>query len=81
MTDKENMNNLCKIVFDNKNQEEIVILFEASLFQISHCLSVTLLTIFGCFWRFSLSESCYESTIRVGVLCNAAGEILPSVRL
>ena len=39
---------------------------------------VILLIICGCFWRKHLAKTCHESTVRVGILCSAAGYILPS---
>ena len=86
MTDQEENINLCKIVFDDNNQERkswaclgqtcsrSLIVFLSQLF-------VNLLIIFGCFWRIHLSKTCDESTVWVGILCSAAGYILPSPRL
>ena len=86
MTDQEDNINLGKIVFDDNNQERkswaclgqtcsrSLIVFLSQPF-------VILLTIFGCFWRIHLSKTCDESTVWVGILCSAAGYILPSPRL
>ena len=86
MTDQEDNINLGKIVFDDNNQERkswaclgqtcsrSLIVFLSQLF-------VILLIIFGCFWRIHLSKTCDESMVRVGILCSAAGYILPSPRL
>ena len=86
MTDQEDNINLGKIVFDDNNQERkswaclgqtcsrSLIVFLSQLF-------VILLIIFGCFWRIHLSKTCDESTVWVGILCSAAGYILPSPRL
>ena len=86
MTDQEDNINLDKIVFDDNNQERkswaclgqtcsrSLIVFLSQLF-------VILLIIFGCFWRIHLSKNCDESTVWVGILCSAAGYILPSPRL
>ena len=86
MTDQEDNINLGKVVFGDNNQERkswaclgqtccrslIVFLFQ---------LLVILLIIFGYFWRIHLSKTCDESTFWVGILCSAAGYILPSPRL
>ena len=86
MPDKEDNINLGKNVFDDSNQERkswacsgqtcsrSLIVFRSQLF-------VILLIIFGCFWRSYLSKTCDESTVWVGILCSAAGYILPSPRL
>ena len=86
MTDQEENVNLGKTVFDDNNQERkswsclgqtcsrSLIVFLSQLF-------VILLIIFGCFWRIQLSKTCDESTVWVGILCSAAGYILPSPRL
>ena len=86
MTDQEDNIILVKIVFDDNNQERksraclgqtrprSVIVFLSQLF-------VILLINFGCFWKIQLSETCDESTVWVGILCSAAGYILPSPRL
>ena len=86
MTDQKVNNNLGKIVFVDNNQERkfwaclgqtcsrSLILFVCQLF-------VILLIIFGCFWRTNLSKTCDESTVWVGILCSAAGYILPSPSL
>ena len=86
MTDQDHNINLAKIVFNDNNQERkswaclgqtcprSLIVFLSQLF-------VILLIIFGCFRRIHLSKSCDESTVWVGILCSAAGYILPSQRL
>ena len=86
MTDQEDIINLCKVVFDDNNQERkswaclgqtccrSLIVFLSQLF-------VILLIIFGCFWRIHLSKTCDKSTVWVGILRSAAGYILPSPRL
>ena len=86
MTDQEDSINLGKIVFDNNNQERqswiclgqtcfrSLIVFLSQLF-------IILLIFFGCFWRIHLSKTCEESTVSVGILCSAAGYLLPSPRL
>ena len=86
MTDQEDNINLGKNVSDDNNQERkswvclgqtcsrspIVFLSQ---------LSVILLIIFGCFWRFQLSKTCDESTVWFGILSSSAGYILPSPSL
>ena len=86
MTDQEDNINLGKIVFDDNNQERkswaclgqtcsrSLIVFLSQLF-------VILLIIFGCFGRIHLSKTCDEPLVWVGILCSAAGYILPSPRL
>ena len=86
MTELEDKINLDKIVFDDNNQERkswsglgqtcsrSLIVFLSQLF-------VILLIIFGCFWGIHLSKTCDETTVWVGILCSAAGYILPSPRL
>ena len=86
MTELEDKINLDKIVFDDNKQERkswsclgqtcsrSLILFLSQLF-------IILPIIFGCFWRIHLSKTCDESTVWVGILCSAAGYILPSPRL
>ena len=78
--------NLDKIVFDDQNVEGrlwsclgqtcsrslIVIL---SKFFVKHLITC------GCFWRIHLAKTCDESTVWVGILCSAAGYILPSPKL
>ena len=49
-------------------------------FVCSSHLFVFLLIISGCFWRIHLSKIRYESTVWLGILCSAAGYILPSPR-
>ena len=36
-----------------------------------------LIIICGAFWRIHVAKSCGESTLWVGILCSAAGYILP----
>ena len=72
MTDQEDNTNLCKIVFDDNNQERkswaclgqtcsrSLIVFLSQLF-------VILLIIFGCFWRIHLSKTSDESTVWVRI--------------
>ena len=86
MTDQEDNINLGKTAFDDNNQERkcwaclgqtcsrSLIVFLSQIF-------VILLIIFGCLWRIQLSKICEESTVWVGILCSAAGYILPSPRL
>ena len=86
MADQYDNINLGKIVFDDSNQEKkswarlgqtcsrSLIVFLSQLFAI-------LLINFGCFWRIHLPKTCDESTVWVGILCSAAGYILPSPRL
>ena len=40
-----------------------------------------LLIVCGCFWRIHLAKTYDESTVWVGILCSAAGYILPSAKL
>ena len=86
MTDQEDKINLGWIVFDDNNQERktwacLGQTCSRSLIVFLSQLLVILLIIFGCFWRIHLSKTCHESTVWVGILCNAAGYILPSPRL
>ena len=78
--------NLDIIVFDENNSEikswscighscpRSLIVFLSQFF-------VILLVILGSFWRIHLSKSCDESTVWVGILCSAAGIIVPTPRL
>ena len=83
MPDHTDNINLDKIVFDNQDVERR---WWSCLGQTcSRCLIVLLseffvklLIICGCFCRRHLAKICDESTVRVGILCNAAGYILPS---
>ena len=82
-TDKINLN---KIVFDDQNVEKrlwsclgqtcsrSLIVFLSQLFVIP-------LIVCGCFWRIHLTKTCDESTVWLGILCSAAGYILPSPKL
>ena len=86
MADQEDNLNLGKVVFDDNNQERkswsclgqtcsrSLIVFLSQLF-------VILLIIFGCFRRIHRSKTCGESTVWIGILCNAVGYILPSPSL
>ena len=40
-----------------------------------------LLIILSSFWRIQLATSCEETTVWVGILCSAAGNIVPTPRL
>ena len=86
MTDQEDVINLGKIVFDDNSQERkswsrLVQTCSRSLIVFLSQLFVILLIIFGCFWKIHLSKTCDEPTVWVGILCSAAGYILPSPRL
>ena len=86
MPDQEDNINLGKIVFDDNNQvrKSWACLGQTSSRSLIGFLSqlfVSLLIIFGCFWRNHLSRTCNESAVWVGILCSAAGYILPSPRL
>ena len=86
MFDQEDINNLSKISFDDKNQEKkswsclgqtcsrSLVVFLSQHFYI-------FLIIFDCFRTNHLSETCDESTAWVGIFCSAAGNILISSRL
>ena len=86
MPDHTDNINLDKIVFDDQNVERrswsclgqtcsrSLIVFLSQFF-------VILLIVCGCFWRIHLAKTCDESTVWVGILCNAAGYILPSPKL
>ena len=80
MTDQEDEINLGKIVFDDNNQEKklwacLGQTFSRSLIVFSSQVLVTLLNIFGCFWKIHLSKMCDESAVSVGFLSSAAGNI------
>ena len=86
MTELEDKINPDKIVFDDNNQERKSWSYlgqtcSRSLNVFLSQLFVNLLIIFGCFWRIHLSKTCDEPTVWVGILCGAAGYILPSPRL
>ena len=78
--------NLDKIVFDDQNVEKrlwsclgqtcsrSLIVFLSQFF-------VTLLIVCVCLWRIYLAKTFDESTVWVGILCSAAGCILPSPML
>ena len=82
MTDQEVNINLGKLVSDDSNQEgkswtcleqtcsRSLIVFLSQSF-------VILLKICDCFGKFLLSKTCDKSTVCVGILCSAAGYILP----
>ena len=86
MPDHTDIINLDKIVFDDQNVERrswsclgqtcsrSLIVFLSQFF-------VILLIVCGCFWRIHLAETCDEPTVWVGILCSAAGYILPSPNL
>ena len=86
MTDLEDNIIPGKVVFEDNNQvrnswaclgqacSRSLIVFLSQLF-------VILLIIFDCFWRVHFPKICDESTVWVGILCSAAGYILPSPRL
>ena len=85
MTDQDKIN-LGKIVFGDNNQVRkswacLGQTCSRSLIVFPSQFIVFLLIIFGCFWKIHLSKSCDESTVWVGILCSAAGYILPSPRL
>ena len=83
MPDHTDNINLDKIVFDDQNVERrswsrlgqtcsrSLIVFLSQFF-------VILLIVCGCFWPIHLAKTCDESTVWVGILCSAAGYILPS---
>ena len=82
MTEQEENINLGKIVFDDNNQERkfwscLGQTCSRSLFLFRSQFFVIFLIIYGCFWRVHLSKTCDESTVWVGILCSAAGYILP----
>ena len=86
MTELEDKNNLEKIVFDDNKQEKkswsrLGQTCSRSLIVLVSQLFVILLIIFGCFRRIHLSKTCDESFVWLGILCSAAGYILPSPRL
>ena len=86
MTDLEDNINLGKIVFDDNNQERnswacLGQTCSTSLIVFLSQVFVILLIIFGCFRRIHLSKTRDESTVWVGILCSAAGYLLPSRRL
>ena len=86
MTELEDEINLSKNAVDDNYQERKTwsCLRQTCSRSMSVFLSqlfVVLLIIFGCFWRIHFSKTCDESTVWVGILCSAAGFILPSPRL
>ena len=86
MPDDTDSINLDKNVFDDQNVERrlwsclgqtcsrSLIVFLSQFF-------VILLIVCGCFWRMHLAKTFNESTVWVGILCSAAGYILPSPKL
>ena len=86
MPDDTDKINLDKNVFDDQNVERrsrsclgqtcsrSLIVFLSQFF-------VKLLIVCGCFWRMHLAKTFDESTVWVGILCSAAGYILPSPKL
>ena len=86
MTDHTDNINLDKIVFDDQNVERrswsclgrtcsrSLIVFFSQFF-------VILLIVCGYFWRIHLAKTCDAATVWVGILCSAAGYILPSPKL
>ena len=86
MPDHTDNIDLEKIVFDDQNVERKLwsCLGQTSSRSLIVFLSqffVILLIVCGCFWRIHLAKTCDESTVWVGVLCSAAGYILPSLKL
>ena len=86
MIDRKENINLGENVFNENNQERkswacLGQTCSRSLIVLPSQIFVILLIIFGCFWRIHLSKTCVESTVWVGILCRAAGYILPSPRL
>ena len=82
-TDNINFN---KIVFDDQDIEKrlwscLGQTCSRSLIVFLSQFIVTLLIICGCFWRIHLAKTCDNSTVWVGILCNAAGYNLPSPKL
>ena len=76
MTDLEDKINPGKIAFDENNQERksrscFGQTCSRSLKVFLSQLLVILLIVFGCFWTIHFSKTCDESTVWVGVLCNA----------
>ena len=86
MLDHTDNINLDKIVFDDQNVERrswsclgpacsrLLIVFLSQFFVIP-------LIVCGCFWRIHLAKACDEFTVWLGILCSAAGYILPSPKL
>ena len=77
---------LDKIVFDDQNFERrlwscLGQTCSRSLIAFLSQFFVLLLIIWGRFWRIHLAKICDESTVWVGILCSAAGYILPSPKL
>ena len=83
MPDHTDNINWDKVVYDDQNVERrywsclgqtcfrSLIVFLSQIF-------VILLIVCGWCWRISLTETCDESTVWVGIVCKAAGYILPS---
>ena len=86
MSDHTDNINLDKIVLDDQNVERrswscLGQTCSRSLIMFLSHFFVILLTVCGCFWRIQLAKTCDESTVWVGILCGAAGYILPSPNL
>ena len=86
MPDQTDNINLDKIVFDNQNVErrswsDLEQTCSRSLIVFLSQFFVILLIVCGCFSRIHLAKTCDESTVWVGILCSAAGYILPSTKL
>ena len=75
--------NLDKFVFDDQNVER------GSWSSLGQTCSMSLIVFLSqsfvilwiiccCFWRIRVAKTCDEYTVRVGILCSAAGYILPS---
>ena len=80
MPDQTDNINLDKIVFDDQNVERrswscLGQTCSWSLIVFLSPFSVILLIICSCFWRIQLAKTCDESTVRVEILCSAAGYI------
>ena len=77
--------NLDEIFFDNQNVERrswfLGQTCSRSLIVFLSLFFVVLLIVCACFCRIHLAKTCDESTVCVGILCSAAGYILPSPKL
>ena len=60
---------------------DIKVMKNRSIFVFLSQFFVILLIVCGCFWRIHLVRTCDESTVWVGILCSAAGYILPSPKI
>ena len=86
MPDHTDNINLDEIAFDDQNDKKrlwfcsrqacsrFLIVFLSQFF-------IILLIICDCFWRKHLAKTRDESTVWIGILCSAAGYILPSPKL